>query len=296
MKEYKFSYMTAKNTVAFDDISFRAKIGPIIKKGFSTTNLQNFYLFSNNDYQALYITYLAENGKAKKVQLFAGYGEASFKELVDDLSAKFPAKSLNHLTEAEAFKIMKTANPNKLAPVVVAVVMILLAGIFMYPMLRHALDFGYEVVTVEQLIADADIGTRNVKVRGLLIDSGVEETIKSRKSSTTTVTTYYPMVDTSWREGKPINVILQFGESYSGDKFEETEFVGVIRNVAWEGIGSDKLDYLKDNFKLNIPAEPLLVEVTDQRRNDIWSLYVFGGIDLFVLVIVLIVARRMKSK
>ena len=294
--EYKFQYYTASNALVVDDINFTAKVGPFVKRQFTAHDLQYFYVFTNKQYQALYITYQL-NGKAKKVQLYSNLGEPAFAQMVQFLEQKYKSHSLQSLSQDEALKTMHVANPNKWVP---PFVFILLAGImslFLYPGLRHYFDSGSVTMSIEQLLANPSTGSRNIVIKGYPLDAGVKETITSSRSSSKTSSTYIPLVGEAWQDGDPVKVVLEFSElSSSGyDEVMETmQFTGVIRNVAWEGISSDNVDFLKKEFKLNIPETPLLIEVTGTLQNDRWVIWVWGAIIIFVFILVIIVARRMR--
>jgi hypothetical protein len=296
MREFKFSYYTATNVLIIDDTQFTAKMGPFIKKQFSSSDLQYFYHFINKQYQALYMTYNAD-GKIKKIQLFSNHGETGFTEMMNYLNDKFKSHSLNHLTQDEALKNMHIANPNKWAPPVVFVILAVCITALMFPLLRHCFDSGSASVTIEQFISNPDLGTRNITIKGYPLDVGVKETITSSRSSSRISSTYVPLVSENWKETDPIHVMLEFNE-LSSSEFDEVlsknEFTGVIRNVWWEGVSSDNIKFLKEKYNLTFSEKPILIEVTNSVHNDRFILWVWAGTILFILIIVIIVARRMK--
>jgi len=296
MKEFKFAYYTATNALVADDMQLIAKMGPFVKKQFSPSDLQYFYLFTNKQYQVLYMTYNA-GGKTKKIQLYSNHGESGFTEMMNYLNDKYKSHSLNHLGQEEALKTMHIANPNKWAPPVVFVILSLCMTLLMFPLLRHCFDSGSASVTIEQFIANPDVGTRNITIKGYPLDVGVKETITSSRSSSKTSSTYVPLVGESWQDGDPVQVMLEFTElSSSGfdEMLEKNEFTGVIRNVWWEGVSSDNIDFLKEKYKLVFPRKPILIEVTNSAHNDGFILWIWIGTLIFILILVIIVARRMK--
>ncbi len=298
MQTFSFPYYTAKNSLSADDFTIKAQSGPLIKREFPAGNLQHFYRFSNNQYEALYATYNDETGKTKKIQLFSNLGESQFADMIAYLEKKYPQSSLNHLPVAEALKTMHVANPNKWVPIVVFVLLSVSMSIFFYPMLRHYFDKGQAQTTAETF-SPAGLSTRNISISGYLLDVGVKETITSSKSSSSHSSTYIPMVGESWKEGDPIKVILGF-PSLSGSGFDEvikqTEFKGVVRDIWWEGISSDNLDFLKEKYNLSFPETPVLIEVTDTYENDGFIIWVWGGTMIFILVLVIIVSVKMNRK
>ena len=302
MKEFNFTYYTAKNVVTIDDQTIKAKSGPFIKHEFAAKDLQHFYNFETKDYHVLYMTYFNERmPKAKKVQLYSQDGAGDFKNLCEELKEKFPAKSLNHLPEAEAFKMMKTANPKKWAPIAVFFILSICMTIIFYPMLMHYFDKGFAEVTIEDFLANPNIGTRNISINGLLLDAGLEETTTTTHKGSTTVTksNFIPMVDSAWAEGDPIKTVLEFGEMTSSEYDEaisQFQFTGVIRDIWWEGISSDNIDFFKTEYDLKFAGTPVLIEVTNSRHNDGYIIWVWGGSILLILILVVIVAVRMNRR
>ena len=69
----------------------------------------------------VYLTYLNDAGKMKKIVMPASEGDTEIFELVDDLIAFKPSIDLNDLSDAEAFAKMKTMNMNIVAPIIAIV-------------------------------------------------------------------------------------------------------------------------------------------------------------------------------
>lgn len=299
MKTFTFPYYATKNSLTTDEFAIKVQMGPIVKREFAPSNLQHFYRFSTKQYEAFYATYTNEEGKAKKIQLFSDLNNTEFDAMVKYFEEKYPTGNLNHLPEKEAFAMLHVANPNKWAPPVAFVLLALSMTIFFFPMLRHYFDKGSTATTIENYIANPDFGTRNLTISGYLLDVGVKETITSSKSSSTHSATYIPMVDSTWKEGDPVKVILEFpslSESSFDRVINETEFTGVIRDIWWEGVSSDNIDFLKEKYSLNFPSEPVLIEVTDSLENDGFVIWVWLGTMVFILVLVIFVAIKMKKK
>jgi nitric oxide reductase large subunit len=108
------------------------------------------------------------------------------------------------------------------------------------------------------------------------------------------------MVDSSWKEGDPIKVILSFNE-LSDDEYsqvlESNNFTGVIRNVAWEGIENKQTDFLKKTYNLNFPDKPVLVQITNEKHNDEWVIFVMGLVIVILIIVFIIVAvKRNRSR
>lgn len=300
MKEFRFSYFTVSNTVTIDEHTLHVKTGPFIKKQISLLNLQHFYLFDNKDYRSIYLLYTDENGKSKKIQLMATPAEPGFNELLSELHLRFPAKGLNHLSEAEAFKAMKTANPKKWAPIAAFLIITLIIAGFFYPGLRHYFDFGHAKINVTQLVA-GDYDSRNVSISGVLLDKSMEETTttRNRGTTTTTVSEYIPMVDENWQEGEPVRVVLSFDKLTSleyNNLFDKESHLGVIRNIAWEGLDKSQKDFFKDHYGLNMADDVTLVEITNETHNDAWSFYGLVLVMVILGIVFLIVAIRQRRR
>ncbi|CAN5399651.1 hypothetical protein BH09BAC5_BH09BAC5_01870 [soil metagenome] len=301
MKEFSFAYITVKNTVSIDDYIIKVKTGPFIKKEFAQNNLQHFYMFDNKDYRSVYFQYIDDKGKLKKIQVMASPAETGFTEMIKELETRFPAKSLNQLSEAEAFKIMKTANPKKWAPFVAFIIIALVMGIGFYPGLRHYFDYGFSEVNVEQLISGEYSGSRNISLSGYLLDKSLEETTKTTRngSTTTTVSEYVPLVDSMWEEGDPVKVILSFDKLTDDEYnalFDTLSHVGVIRNIAWEGLSKSQISFFKDHYGLKMDAAPILVEITNKKHNDAWAFYaLLGCLGVMAIIFVIVAVKRRKG-
>lgn len=295
-KEFAFSYMTGKNSVTLDSYNVLCKMGLLRKKQFAFNNILNFYVFTNvnqkhNQYQSLYITFTEENGKTSKVQLLSQIGEQGFNDLVAELTARIPNKSLNHLPEKEAFAAMKVVNPNKWAAAIAFLVIFSVITVFFVPTLIHYFDFGFQEVEVQQLNEGDLPSTRNLLLNGQPLYESLEETTTTtrRGSSTTTKKIYIPIVAPEWDYDSDIKVILKFDE-LSDEEYESvmssSEFVGTVRNVWFEGLEQDQIDFFNNEYPdLNVPNDALLFEVTNETHNDSLMFFVWIGINGLMLVI-----------
>ncbi|MBI3511614.1 MAG: hypothetical protein HY064_13215 [Bacteroidetes bacterium] len=299
MPYFQFKYMTNTCTANIDDFTVATTTGPFVKKNFAFNDILNFYYQQKSTLHSIIITYNDANGKKKKTMMYANPGEPGIQQLNAYLMEKIPGKSVNGLSEKEAYRAMAISNPAKLAMVLVFVIMTAILGVVLFPGLTHYFDYGFQQVQVNDVALGKISGSRNVVIQGGLVNAGEEETVTStnRGSTTVTHTTYVPIVGDEWKEGDPVAVVLKFNELSDADynaALAQHSFVGVIRNVWWEGIGSDKVNYLKEHFQLNIPSKPVLIEVTNQEHNDAYAIWVFGGIEAVVLIILVIAAVKNK--
>jgi hypothetical protein len=290
MKEFKFGYMTTKSTVQLNGMNVHVQRGPFIKMDFLFSNIIHFYKFDNKGhYHQLIIRYYDEKkSKEKNLLLFSDAGDWGFRALVDEFTTTIPAKSLNHLPEKEAFQVLKMSNPKKAGTIGAGILIFLLVSILFYPGLRHFFDFGFEKAHVSELVEGKDFGTRNLVLSGVPSDYIMEETTGSK--SGTTHSYYLPLVTAGWSEEKPVKVILKFDdESESSSALGQTEFVGVVRNIAWEGLDDEHIVFYQSDYQLNMGEDVVLFEVTGKEHNDslmfgIWAglLGIFGIIFLIV--------------
>jgi hypothetical protein len=302
-KEYVFAYMTAKNSVTIDSYSVLCKIGPFRKKQFAFNNIINFYVFNNqNQYQSLFITYTNDSGKTEKVQMYSQFGEQGFNELITELSNRIPNKSLNHLPEKEAFAAMKVANPKKWGAIVAFLIIFAVVTVFFIPALMHYFDFGFQETEVQQLIKGDMPSTRNLLLAGQPLYENLEETTTTTRkgSTTTTKKVYIPIVPPDWDYDSDIKVILQFDELTDdeyGSVMESSEFVGVVRNIWYEGLEKDQIEFFNTEYPdLKVADDAIMFEVTNETHNDSLMFFVWIGINGFLLIIFLVTYFKSKNK
>jgi len=298
-REYIFEYMGTKNSVTFDGYNVLCKRGPFRKNSFPVANMVNYYVYEDKSYRSLYFTYTDDSGKMKKVMMYSQLGEIGLRDLVEALNASMPTKSLNHLTEREAFQAMKAANPRKWGPVAAFLVIFSIITIFFIPALTHYFDFGFADAEVQQLIAGEDLGTRNLNLSGVPLPQNLEETTSTTKNGSTSVTkkVYVPLVAPDWAETDNVDVIMQFdelGDAEFDGVLESSEFVGVVRDIWYEGMEDDQIQFFKDNYDLRISDHVIMFEVTGEEHNDALMFWVWVGINAFFLLI--FVVAFIKSK
>lgn len=126
---YSFEYAAAVNTISIDKRYMLIKTG-FVKKQFSLGQLQHFYLVSKNHYQTLFITYIDEFGKYKKAAMNADPGDPEMTKLMKELNERFQNKSLNHLSQSEAFKKMNVTNPTIIVFIILGVILAIGGAIF----------------------------------------------------------------------------------------------------------------------------------------------------------------------
>jgi len=304
MSEFIYPYYNVTNKVTLEDNVIKTQQGPFIKKEFSAYDLQYFAHSVTKQYEILTFMYTDKSLKTKKIQIYCNSAGEPFKELIAALNEKFPKKYLNNMDKAEALQIIKSVKTNILMPMaLVFIVMCILTCSIAYPWLRHAFDKGHAEITVDKLIANHEIGTRNITIEGSVLDAIIQETTTTtyKGSTTKVISTFFPIVGPNWKENDPVKVVLQLGnlsQSQLDELGKYTLFTGVIRDIWWEGLESDKVDFFAKEFKVKAD-HPILIEVTNEKLNDQGALWVVGGILAFVfliLVIVLIVVMKQQRK
>jgi hypothetical protein len=299
MPTFSFSFYTNTCTITIDDFNVHCKIGPFLKKEFAFTSIQHYYVWNTKTNMTLYITYMDNAGKIKKVPLASALGDQGFFQLRAYLDEKIPGKSLCHLDEATAFKSLQMANPKKWAPIAACAIIFVILGVVLFPQLRHNFDYGFKEVTLAELLK-GDLDTRNVSVIGVPLDYGLVETTTSTRngSSSTTTSSFIPIGGPDWKEGDPVKVVLQFKEmsdaEYS-DALDHEGFTGVIRDIWWEGLSTKHIDFFKSEYNLSFDGTPLLIEVTNEKHNDAYALWIFLGIAGIVIIIVVIAAIKNRK-
>ncbi|HTF04589.1 MAG TPA: hypothetical protein VK826_11210, partial [Bacteroidia bacterium] len=298
-REYIFDYMGNKSSVTLDGYNVLCKLGPFRKRNFLFANIKYYYLQKAANYQTLFIIYTDDLGKDKRVQFPAHPGEQGLHDLVNELFAQIPTKTLNNLSEKEAFKTMKTANPKKWAAVIAFLVMFVVITVFFIPGLTHYFDHGLEDAEVQELIDGKDFGTRNLNLSGVTLDQTLEETTTTSKSgSTTTKVEYFiPIVPPDWDDRQSVQVIMEFGELSDEEYYailESSEFVGTVRDVWYEGLDDDQIQFFRDEYGLTVNDDAILFEVTGTNRNDQMLFWIWIGATGIFLIIFVIAYLKQK--
>ncbi len=286
-REFIFSYMMNKNSVSFDGTSVIIKRGAFHKTTFPFHSINNWYVYEEKTYRSLFFTYTNEAGKAKKIQLISQLGDIGFRDLVEELNMSIGAKGLNHLTQKEAFQVMKATNPKKMGALAAMIIILALTTTCMLPGLLHYFDFGFEDADVEQLIAGEDLGTRNLNLWGIPLEETLEET-NSKNGSTTSVKYFIPIVGADWDYDQPVEVIMLL-DNASEDEFyelyDEVEFKGVVRNIWYEGMDQDEIDFFGSEYGLDVSDDVITFEVTGEEHNDSMMFFVWCFINgLFIII------------
>jgi len=289
MPEFTFSYMTSKNKVTIDEFTFHAKIGPFVKKEITLTNIQYFYIKDNKDYRELIINHVKANGKSANLRMISTYGSPDVDNLANYLAALFPMKDLRKLDSKEALKLMKAVNSQKMALIIVAILLPAVMTIFFLPGLIHYFDKGQERATIEDLISGKELSTRNLTLEGIVLNQGMWEqtTTTNRGSSSTSEKTYFPLIPSTWQEGQPLNVIMETGAMTQDETDEfvlKTEFTGTIRNVMWEGVASSQKEFFQKEYGLTMANSVILFEIMDGQPDE-YIVWIYGLVLLIEIII-----------
>jgi len=108
------------------------------------------------------------------------------------------------------------------------------------------------------------------------------------------------LVPENWQEGDPIKVLVEFKEMTDEEydaALQLNEFTGVVRNIWWEGVTTKQLGYFDEQYQITFPEKPLLIEYTGYEHNDAYAIWVFGGVEvIFILILLFMWIRMRKAK
>ena len=76
---------------------------------------------------------------------------------------------------------------------------------------------------------------------------------------------------------------------------ESSEFVGVVRDIWYEGMEDDQIQFFKDNYDLRISDHVIMFEVTGEEHNDALMFWVWFGINMFFGIIFLVAFVKSKK-
>lgn len=292
MPEFTFSYMTNKNQISVDEKTLHAKIGPFVKKEIALSNIQYFYVKDFKDYREFIINHVKANGKTSNVKLIGSYGSQDVDNLANFLAALYPAKDLRKMDSKDAFKLMKAVNSQKMGLWIVAILIPAIMTIFFLPGLIHYFDSGHDNASIEDIISGKDLSSHNLTLTGIVLNQGMwEQTTTTNKGSTTTTEkNYFPLIPETWKEGDPLNLILEtegMSQAETDEFVLKTSFNGTLRNVLWEGVADDQKEFFKSEYGLVMADNVVLFEVMDGQPDE-YIPYVFGGVIAIFLIIFII--------
>ena len=299
MQEFNLNYVTSKTHVNIENRTLHAKIGPLIKKNIELSNIKHFYLSDNKDYRELIIRYTKANGKLSNVRLICAYGVEDLDNLANTLGAHLPSTDLRKMDSKEAFKILKAVNTQKLAIWIVFIVLTSVMTVVFLPGLIHYMDSGHETVTIEDLISGKELSSHNLTIEGIVLNKGMWEktTTTNKGSTTTTEKNFFPLISDTWVEGEPIHVLIETDEMTQAETDEfvyKTSFIGTTRNVLWEGIDSDQIDFFKKEYGITFDENAILFEIIEGKP-DVYAIWAFGGVILIELIILLVVWIKSRN-
>lgn len=302
MKEFKFAFTIEKTKVLVDDTRMIIKRGIFYfyKVEFPISAIQNYYVNKINygergsAYNYLVISFIGRSGKIKRIELHASLTASSFTELVNELQSRMPTKSLNHLEEAEALKILKTTDWRKIAPLIGSVCFMALMIILFIPELVHYADTGFAQASLADVTHQKDLGTRNISIRGRLLHESIATSFKGRYNDY--YKQYIPLVADDWKAGDSIKIILLFRTQEEKTRVRDREeYIGVIRDVAWEGMDASDVEALRD-LPVNLPDHPVLVDITWSKRNNTGTPWILGVFFILTCISYFSLKKKLKVK
>lgn len=162
------------------------------------------------------------------------------------------------------------------------------------PHVVHALDDRSTVATVAD-IAAGKLTSRNVKVTALVFaDRGLRETVTKQKSQTSPKVSFYmPIADVGGGAG-PTQVVVHTFHNEVFDAAERpdvpAEFEGTVRDVLWEGLGSEVKRDLEGLHPLSADVKLLELRGTGNADDKLWTY----GAPLLGLILGLFLAAQGK--
>ena len=299
MQEFNLNYVTSKTHVNIENRTLHAKIGPFIKKNIELSNIQYFYVMDNKDYRELIIRYIKENGKTTNVRLICAYGVEDLDNLANTLGANLPKCDLRKMDSKEALKLMKAVNAQKMALIIVFILIPAILLVIFLPGLIHVMDSGHDYVTAKDIVTGKELSSRNLTLHGTILNQGMWEktTHTQRGSTSTTEKNFFPMITEDWVEGEPVQILIETGEMSQSETDEfvyKTSFKGTIRNVLWEGIDSDQKDFFQKEYGITFSDNAILFEIIEGKP-DQYIIYVFGAVVLILLITFVFVWIKYKK-
>jgi hypothetical protein len=144
-------------------------------------------------------------------------------------------------------------------------------------------------------VIEGEYSSRNMLLSGYPLEQALEETTTSSKSTSSTTKIYIPIVGVDWEYGDPVECILLFDEEQYNETPEDADaFKGVLRNIAWEGLGEEEREFFNSEYGLEVIEDCPLFEVTNKEHNDALTFYGWLGINALFLIIFGVVYVRSK--
>jgi hypothetical protein len=300
---YQFSYMAVTRVTAkLDAQALEARVGIRTFRA-EVARLRHLYVRDSrmgNGYRELILTHEKSPGKLARIRLYADLGQPGFDALVQALVAMRPDIDIRRMDAKSAFKLMGAANTEKIALVLIAVLIPLIMGVLVLPQLIHGLDSGEDTVALAQLEQGNFPESRNVTIVGgrALLDRSVR--VSTTRKGRTTVQYFVPLVSPGWQPGQPVAVVLRTGNLTASEDYalaRANTFQGVIRDVMWEGLGRTERNFFTDRMSLHVADDATLVELNASPGADLLLFGVVMGITVLIcggLAVVFWVKQRAR--
>lgn len=286
IEEYTFQFMvtTVKAQIGQGQVSIKAGLR---KWQFPVHAVKHVYVYvqESTGMDEFIITYETNPGKLKKVRLPVSNPQPGFKPFLDSLVAKKPGSDIRHMEQSEAFKLMGAADHEKAALVAVPLIIMSILMIGLMPVFLHGYDDGHEVVTAEKLAAGYEPKSRNITLKGKALSRYIESTTTNKGSTTKKL--LIPIVAANASSQSKFRIVLETGElsSTQVDKLiEQKSFKGILRNIWWEGLSSSHHKFFKNEMKMNIADEVLLVDYKASAKTELVIGWVIFGIVSAIII------------
>lgn len=295
-QEFKFKFKVVTITAILDETSLTVKQG-LAKWRVGLADLRHLYVIEQEGVGLVMIlSYEAGPNKLKHRRVTASPGQPGFDALIKALLARRPDIDIRDKPIPEAYALMRLSNNLKwLVPAIVGSIVLALMSLFAIPYLLHGLDSGKQVIDVTQCSTTCDVNTHNLVVRGkLLMDAAIEKETTHRRGGVS-VKYYIPLVPKDYKPGDPIYMVVETSR-LSPLQLKKLaalhSFRGILRNIWFEGLDSDVVDFFRQKSGLNIADQARLLDLDASPSSDLWLALLILGVSLFVLAIAFVVAYR----
>lgn len=295
-KTFSYSYMQFTITARVGD-TLEIKMG-LRTHSVPLESLKYLYVTTLGDYQELIIAYDKPNGTRGILRSYANMGDSQFKAFVDDLAALKPNADLRSQPRREALQTMGARDTQKIAMVVVPLVVMALVTFGLLPTIIHAMDHGSQKVTAAEL-ATTKLASRNLVLSGELDDQRFLSITNTENGVKKSGAYEFPVFPAGAPDDAFIPIVLKTREMSDSAIDELTgrgEWKCTLRDVLWEGLESDDRDYMRDKLQLNVTKDTKLCELEDGNDIPLWGLVLMvvclGAFVSGIVVLALWMQRR----
>lgn len=295
-KTYAYSYMQFPVAARIGDqveikIGLRTQTAPV-------ESIRYVYVSALGEYQELIIAFDKPNGSRGILRSYANPGDSQFKAFVDDLAAMRPNSDLRGQPRRDALKTMGARDTQLMAMVMVPVIVMVLVTFGLSPMIIHALDDGTQSVSAGEL-GKVKLTTRNLVLSGELDDQRVLRVTHTENGRTTSSELVFPVFPAGAPDDAFVPIALQtrdLSDAAIDELAEKGSWKCTLRDVLWEGLEADDVEYMHDKLGLNVTKQTQLCELDDGKQMPLGAIIgmvvCMGAFVSGILVLALWLQRR----